>query len=198
MEANRPRCFDDLAKANRAVGYDTSEVRNPGKQPIQSNIYPNIPRGETTPRPSAPRPNYGGQPTNYQGGRIGSGYPGAGGHQQPAYPNYQGGAYPNYPQQGYPGNYPTQSRGGYQGGYPQQGYPQGYPTQSSSGYPQQYPNYNNYYQNGYNPYNNPNRYATPQKSGASQGGIVDKLTEALKSYGTDLLKNAIKKQIAGN
>lgn len=104
------------------------------------NVYPVLPKGETTPRPNINYQPAGG--SGYQGGAIGSGYPGQGGNK--AYPGQSGG----YPQQ--PGGYPQQP-----GGYPQQ--PGGYPQQPG-GYPQQgtgyrqpsgyYPGYQGGYQQG--------------------------------------------------
>lgn len=100
------------------VGYDThaaSAPLDPNSDSSSSggggNLYPQIPKGETTPRPNM-RPISGG--AGYQGGQIGSGYPGLS----------QGGG---YPQQG--GGYPQQG-----GGYPQQG--GGYPQNGYAGYPQ--------------------------------------------------------------
>lgn len=100
------------------VGYDTHAASAPLDPNSDSssgggggNLYPQIPKGETTPRPNV-RPIGGG--AGYQGGQIGSGYPGLS----------QGGG---YPQQG--GGYPQQG-----GGYPQQG--GGYPQNGYAGYPQ--------------------------------------------------------------
>lgn len=150
------------------VGYDTSELKNSANQPSGGSIYPTLPRGETT-----ERPNIGYQGPigpGYQGGQIGSGYPGQ--------------ARPNYPQQ----PYPQQGYSGYNGYNPQSGY-QGYPQQG--GYPNY--NYNQRYPNNY-----PGGYSRypPQNSGS--GSFVDSLTGALKKYGTNLLKNAIANQLAGN
>ncbi|EFA08486.2 annexin A7 isoform X1 [Tribolium castaneum] len=175
MDGATPKCVDDHSKVGR-VGYDTTELKS-ADQP-SGNIYPNLPRGETTPRPNI---GYQGPPgQGYQGGQIGSGYPG----QAKPYP--QGYPQQTYPQQPYPGyNGYNNQQGGYRGGYPQQN---GYPNYNYNG---QYPNN---YQGGYNPYGQ-NRYG--QNSGASSGGFVDSLTSALKKYGTNLLKDAITKQIAG-
>lgn len=178
MDGTTPKCVDDHSKVGR-VGYDTSELKNPNDQPGGGNLYPTLPRGETTSRPNIPYQPVGGG--GYQGGQVGSGYPG-----QPR---------PNYPQQNYPQQpYPQQGQGGYNGynGYNQPGY-RGNPQQNG------YPNYNNNqrypnYQGGYNPYGQSNRYG---QSSAS-GGIADSITNALKKYGTDLLKNAIAKQLTNN
>ncbi|KAJ8949775.1 hypothetical protein NQ318_019004, partial [Aromia moschata] len=129
MDGNTPKCVDDHSQRGYA-GYDTHNQNTLGQQdssgsnPSGSNLYPSIPRGETTPRPNV---NY--QPVSgggYQGGQIGSGYPGQGGQSQGGYrPGYPGG-YPQqqggYPQQ--PGGYPQQTGGYPQGGYQQGGYPQ--------------------------------------------------------------------------
>jgi len=183
MDGSTPKCVDDHSQASR-VGYDTSANND---QAQGGNLYPNIPRGETTPRPNIGYQPAGGQ--GYQGGQVGSGYPG----------QSRPGSYPQqpsqYPQQPYPGynGYPGQ-QGGY-GGYPQQGggYPQqggGYPQQGGGGYPT---NYNNQrYPN--NPYGQ-NRYGGQS---SSSGGIVDSITNALKRYGTDLLTKAIANKIRGN
>lgn len=170
------------------VGYDTTELKS-NDQPV-GNIYPNLPRGETTPRPNI---GYQGpQGPGYQGGQIGSGYPG----QAKPYPQgYPQQTYPQQPYPGYNGQNGYQQGGGYRG-YPQQNGYSGYPQQNG-GYPnynynnnQRYPN--NYQGGSYNPYGQ-NRYGHSEAS----GGIVDSLTNALKKYGTNLLKDAITKQIAG-
>ncbi|RZB40216.1 SSXT [Asbolus verrucosus] len=163
MDGGTPKCLDDNSKVDR-VGYDTSELKNPNDQPGGGSLYPNLRNGETTPRPNI---GYQGGGQGYQGGQIGSGYPG-----QPR---------PNYPQQNYP-QQPYPRQGGYPGynGYNQQGGYQGYPQQG--GYPNNYYNnqrYPNNYQGGYNPYGQQNR--NPQNNGS--GGIVDSLTNALKKYG---------------
>uniref|UniRef100_A0AAR5PJL4 Uncharacterized protein n=1 Tax=Dendroctonus ponderosae TaxID=77166 RepID=A0AAR5PJL4_DENPD len=171
MDGDTPKCYSDASKSG-LVSYDTHAANAPidpngapSAPPADggSNVYPQIPKGETTPRPNI-RPVAGG--SGYQGGSIGSGYPG--------YPQQSGGGYPQqgggYPQQG---GYP---QGGYQG-YPQGGY-QGYPQGGYQGYPQgggqQYPGG---YQNGYNPYQQPN----PQKGSGSS--ITDKITDSIKQIG---------------
>ncbi|XP_076249914.1 uncharacterized protein LOC143189116 [Rhynchophorus ferrugineus] len=162
MDGGHPKCIADASKSGH-VGYDTHSANSPVNNDSPSappanngNIYPQIPHGETTPRPNV-RPAYPGG-SGYQGGQIGSGYPGQSG----GYPSQSGG-YPGqaggYPQGGYQG-YP---QGGYQG-YPQGGYNQG-------GY-QQYPGG---YQNNYNP------YQYPQKSSGSS--ITDQITQGLKQIG---------------
>ncbi|KAL1497892.1 hypothetical protein ABEB36_008778 [Hypothenemus hampei] len=165
MDGNTPKCFNDASKSGH-VGYDTQAAsapldpnQAPSAPPAEhgggSNLYPQIPKGETTPRPNVRPAEVGGQ--GYQGGQIGSGYPG--------YPQQSNG----YPQQG---NY---GRGGYpQGGYPQGGYPQGYYPQG--GYNQGGQQYPGGYQNGYNPYQQP----PPRNSGSS---ITDKISEGLKKIG---------------
>ncbi|KAJ3646460.1 hypothetical protein Zmor_024048 [Zophobas morio] len=167
MDGSTPKCVDDHSSKAGRVGYDTSEIKNPNDQPSNGNLYPNLPRGETTERPNVGYQGAAGP--GYQGGQIGSGYPGQ--------------AKPNYPQQYPQSPYPQQGYNGYNGynnnGYNnQQGGYRGYPQQN--GYPNNY-NYNNQrypnnYQGGYNQY--------PQNSQSSaSGGIVDGLTNALKKYG---------------
>ncbi|XP_060522626.1 FHA domain-containing protein FhaA isoform X2 [Cylas formicarius] len=168
MDGDTPKCVGDHSKS--FVRYDTQNANAPldsssgtGDHAPSApsgggNLYPAIPKGETTPRPNVHRPVSGG---GYQGGQIGSGYPGYGGQAAGGYPQ-QGG----YPQGGYP-------QGGYNG-YPQGGY-QGYPQ---GGYQQQYPGYNGGYQQqgAYNPYYN---QARPQNSGSPS--ITDKITQSLKT-----------------
>ncbi|XP_072381331.1 uncharacterized protein [Diabrotica undecimpunctata] len=179
MDGDTPKCVDDVGKVGH-VGYETSGNTNylsqNGNNGHNGNLYPNLPRGETTPRSNVNRPvssggYQGGQVgsgypggqvgSGYPGGQVGSGYPGGqvgsgypGGQVGSGYPGYTPqGSYPRqgYPQQGYPqqGNYPQ----GYPQGYPQQGYPQ-------SGYPQGYPQQGNY----------PRQTVYPQQSGYPQQG----------------------------
>ncbi|CAG9767304.1 unnamed protein product [Ceutorhynchus assimilis] len=179
MDDGTPKCVNDASKSGH-VGYDTHSANaplEPSAPPAEGgNLYPQIPKGETTARPNIRPVGNGG--SGYQGGQIGSGYPG--------YPQ-QGGGYPQqnggYPQQN--GGYPQQNGGypqnGYQGqgGYPQGGY-QGYPQ---GGY-QQYPA-------GYNPY----QQQYPQKSSGSS--ITDKIKDGLKTIGTNFLKDYLSKALSG-
>lgn len=195
--------------ANKAYqSYDTENTNGQPSAPAQPNPYPILP-GQTTTRAPIRRPGlsggggyqggnigsgYPGQSGGgYQGGNIGSGYPGQGGYQGGSagsgYPSNTGGGsrYPGYQGSnvgsGYPGGYPQQ--GHPQQGYPQQGYPQqGYPQQ---GYPQQ--GYNGYqpgYQQGSYNYNN----KKPSQSSGSNP-IYDTVKNTLAQYGTNLLKNAL-------
>lgn len=115
------------------IGYDTQNQNNlaSGGASSGGNVYPSLPKGDTTPRPNVYQPAVGG--SGYQGGAIGSGYPGSGNRANTA----QAGGYPQqaggYPQQtgGYP-QYPGYTQGGSRNGYPQQGY---YPG-SQGGYQQ--------------------------------------------------------------
>ncbi|XP_066259841.1 uncharacterized protein [Euwallacea similis] len=164
MDGDTPKCINDASKSG-LVHYDTHAANaplDPNNAPSAppsnggSNIYPPIPRGETTPRPNI-RPSGGSG--GYQGGAIGSGYPG--------YPQ-QGGGYSQpgqYPQGGYQG-YP---QGGYQG-YPQGGYNQGGQQHYPGGYQ------GGYGQGSYNPYQ---QY--PQKSSGSS--LTDKITSSIKQIG---------------
>lgn len=190
MDGDTPKCINDASKSGH-VGYDTHAAAaplDPNQAPSAppanggSNLYPAVPRGETT-----PRPNVGYQPSGggagYQGGRIGSGYPGynAGNTQQgggyPQQGGYPQGGYQGYPQGGY-------AQGGYaqggQAGYPQGGYQGGYNPQGN----QQYPN-------GYNPY----QQQYPQKSSGSS--LSDKITAGIKTIGTSLLKDYLSKALSG-
>ncbi|XP_056640888.1 TATA-binding protein-associated factor 2N isoform X2 [Diorhabda sublineata] len=192
MDGDTPKCVENANKAGH-VGYATSGNTNYLSQNSNSNggnLYPHIPKSETTPRPNINRPvNSGG----YQGGRIGSGYPG--GQVGSGYPGGQvGSGYPGgQVGSGYPGG---QMGSGYPGGQVGSGYPQqvNYPRQAypqQSGYPQQrnYPGYtqgaptqNGYQQYGGYPQQN---YAQNQKSYSQSSGssVSDKITNGLKSIG---------------
>lgn len=196
MDGSTPKCVDD----DRASSSNTFSNNNPLPSDGNGNgngyhppppIYPQIP-GQTTTRAPAYRPN-GGYPSSgggYQGGQIGSGYPGSGGY--PA----QNGGYPNYP--GYPSNggYPSGGSGGYPAGYPSQGgsgsrYPSsGYPSSSGgSGYP----SYNSGGYGGYN-YNSKVNQNNPYGSGGvtTSNPLLDGLKNTLKAYGKDILANVLK------
>uniref|UniRef100_A0A6P7F4F0 Uncharacterized protein LOC114325814 isoform X2 n=1 Tax=Diabrotica virgifera virgifera TaxID=50390 RepID=A0A6P7F4F0_DIAVI len=172
MDGDTPKCFDDVGKVGH-VGYETSGNTNHLSQSGHNgNLYPNLPKGETTPRPNINRPVSSG---GYQGGQVGSGYPG--GQVNSGYPGGQvGSGYPGgQVGSGYPGGQVGSGYPGYtqQGGYPRQGYPQqGYPQQ---GYPQQ----GNQRQTGYQQYG-----GYPQTNKPSSGtSISDKITSGLKSIG---------------
>lgn len=158
MDGGTPKCVDDhskgivyqsLQKSSKKytyfyftvghVGYNTQNQNNlaAGADTSGSSgqVYPSLPKGETTPRPNVYQQPVGG--SGYHGGAIGSGYPGQGGS------GYRPAQTGGYPQQS--GGYPQQA-----GGYPQQA--GGYPQQTGrNGYPQQggyYPGHQGGYQQG--------------------------------------------------
>lgn len=141
-------------------------------------LYPSVPgRSQTTPRPPIYR-GTGLSGPGYQGGAVGSGYPGVSksGYSTPTPRSglpTGGAGYPGQTAYGYPQGYP------YGGSYPGQSYPGTYPQGGRSGYPGGYPT-------GYNqnPYHTTYRY----NSGNS---FTDKLTDQLKTWGTKLIKNAL-------
>jgi len=203
MDGSTPKCVQDPSQKNNGSPYDTKaqQPSAPSAPPAPSApIYPQLP-GQTTTR--APIYNPGAYPSGngYQGGSVGSGYPG--------YPS-SGGSYPNYPSSGgaggsYPG-YPSNGGNAYPG-YPQSG--GGYPQSGGSGYPgySGYPGSNGY--NGYPGYNqgqnygsnNPyagyggsNKYgSTNQQKPASSDSnpLFDKLSSTLKNIGSNILKQAL-------
>ncbi|KAK9703051.1 hypothetical protein QE152_g29573 [Popillia japonica] len=211
IDGGEPKCVDDPQantpgnhNANKAYqSYDTENTNGQPSAPAQPNPYPILP-GQTTTRAPIRRPGLSGG-GGYQGGNIGSGYPGqsGGGYQggnigsgYPGQGGYQGGSagsgYPSntggYPQQGHPQQgYPQQ-------GYPQQGYPQqGYPQQGYNGYQPGYQqgsyNYNNKkpsQSSGSNPIydtvkNNYNNKKPSQSSGSNP--IYDTVKNTLAQYG---------------
>ncbi|GJQ72119.1 hypothetical protein Trydic_g3215 [Trypoxylus dichotomus] len=195
VDSGEPKCVDDSQanipgnqNGNKAYqSYDTQNTNGQPSAPEQPNPNPGYPAlpGQTTTRPPNRRPSYGGG-DGYQGGSVGSGYPGqSGGYQGgnigSGYPGqsggYQGGrvgsGYPGQGGGGYPGGYPQQGRypqQTYQGGYPQQGYQGGY----QGGYPQQ--NYRPGSSGGYN-----NQKSGQQSSGSNP--LYDTLKNTLASYG---------------
>ncbi|KAI4456787.1 hypothetical protein MML48_8g00010716 [Holotrichia oblita] len=212
IDGGEPKCVDDPnantpghQNGNKAYqSYDTQNTNGQPSAPAQPNPYPVLP-GQTTTRSPIRRPGSSGG-GGYQGGNVGSGYPGQGGGGYQGggvgsgYPGQGGGGYQGGPVgSGYPGStgggsrYPGYQSGntgsGYPGGYPQQGYPQqGYPQQ---GYPQQgYNGYQHGYQQGHRggTYNY-NNQKPPQSSGSNP--IYDTVKNTLAQYGTNLLKNAL-------
>lgn len=188
LDGDTPKCIPDNGplggrNGNPNANVDPHNVHNNNNNNDDHHpsapLYPQIPpRGQTTTRAPIYRPNGNGG-GGYQGGSIGSGYPGQAGNGGGGYGGGSiGGGYPGG-YSGYPGTNNNQNR------YP------GYPGYSNSGYPSS--GHNGYSNTNY-PYNN-NPYYTPnnnqQRYGHSGATTSNPLYDTLKSLGKKLLKDAI-------